>query len=672
MKRRLTSQLLLRKTRQVHPVGFALALFLMLSALANLFGCAGGTDIGNPEVTFSSDAALKSYIADQYAQSALPESLRADIMDGVSQPVMAGDPKYAALADYSETSVRETGVDESDKVKTDGTYLYVAGASAVHIVDASSTNGLRETARISVNGSVDSLYLYGPALIILYTPEDGAGNFWSDGGEAMAPAGIGVPEWLPINSRIGILTVDIHDPENPTIQKDLQMEGNLASSRLTGGRLHVVTQFLPDLPPLELWHDGMDAGKDQIVQDNRQLLESMPLDDLVPACVVYDADGQIIRQGRAVDTKNFLRPENPGGGSVVAVITLDLADLTSDFTSVGFICDVHHVYASTDSLYLISTWYDETNSENAATGESLFQTIIHQLDISGTNVTYTASGAVKGQALNSFSMSEYADTLRIATTTGYVWDGSAQNHVYCMKRQDKMLAVIGRLENLASGERVTAARFIGNKGFLATSAQTGPLLTLDLTHPENPTVSGELKVSGIVAAIYPTRNPLILTIGKTAAADDDMVWYQGVQMSLFDVSDLAAPKLLDTQTIGDRGTESEALYNYKAFAFQPEKNLLALPVALFEHQTPPLSPSDTGMPTFNGLYVYEITPDNALKNTGRIPVIDDAEGMNGDADWLRGVFMDNRVIAVSADTVIAAELPGLTEPFDSLMLPDSP
>ncbi|MDO9262554.1 MAG: beta-propeller domain-containing protein [Desulfosalsimonadaceae bacterium] len=667
MNRRLTCPLLRLTMRQVHPVGFAPALVLMLSTLALIFGCAGGTDIGNPEGNFSSDAGLKSYLVDQYAQSALPESLKTDAMDGISQPV-TDNPKYADLADYSETSVREPGLNESDKVKTDGTYLYVAGASAVHVVEAGTTTGLREAARIPVNGSVDSLYLYGPALVILYTPENGAGDFWAGSDETAAPTGIGVPEWLPVNSRIGILTVDIRNPENPAIQKDFQAEGSLVDSRLNNHVLHVVTQFLPDLPPLELWHDGTQAAKNQTAQDNRQLLDSMSLDDFIPAVTVYDADGQIIHRGRLVDTENFLKPENPGGGSVVAVITLDLADLSGDFAGVGFICDVHHIYASTNSLYLIATRYDDINSEFAATGDSPFQTIIHRMDLSGENVTYAASGDVPGQVVNSFSMSEYGGVLRIAATTGYVWDGSAQNHVYCLQQQNNALAIIGRLENLASGERVTAARFIGNQGFLATSAQTGPLLTLDLSIPETPAVAGELKPLGVVAAIYPIDGQRLLTIGKATAADGDAVWYQGVQMSLFDVSDITAPKLLDTRTIGDRGTESEALYNYKAFTFQPEKNLLALPVALFEHQAPAISPSDTGMPTYNGLYVYEITGGKTFQDRGRIPVMADAMGITGDAEWLRGVFMDNRVVAVSPDAVIAAELPGLTEPFDSVTL----
>ena len=668
MNRRLACPLLCRTMHTIHPVGFALAFVLMLSMLPLISGCAGGTDIGNPEGNFSSDAGLKSYLVDQYAQSALPESLKTDAMDGISQPEMTDNPKYADLADYSETSFREPGLDESDKIKSDGTYLYVVGASAVHVVEAGTTTGLRKAARIPVNGSVDSLYLCGPVLVILYTPENGAGDLWAGSDEAAAPTGIGVPEWLPVNSRVGILTVDIHDPENPVIQKDLHAEGNLVDSRLNNHLLHVVTHFLPDLPPLVLWHDGTEVGENQTAQDNRQLLESMSLDDFIPAATVYDANGLVLRQGRLVDTENFMRPENPGGGSVVAVITLDLADISRDFTSVGFVCDVHHIYASANALYLIATRYNDIHMELAATGDSAFQTIIHRMDLSGANVTYAASGDIPGQVLNSFSMNEYEGTLRIATTTGYVWDGSAQNHLYCLQQQNKTLTIIGRLENLASGDRVTAARLIGTRGFLSTSAETGTILTLDLSNPENPSATGVLKVPGIVAAIYPLGDPLILTIGKAMETDGDGAWYQGVQMSLCDVSDPATPTLLDTRTIGDRGTESEALYNYKALTFQPENSLLALPVARFEHQTPTISPSDTGTPTFNGLYLYEITGGKTLQDRGRIPIMADATGTNGNAEWLRSIFINNRVVAVSADAVIAAELPGLMEPFDSVTL----
>ncbi|RJP84154.1 MAG: hypothetical protein C4518_19820 [Desulfobacteraceae bacterium] len=651
------------------PTILTIALALVLTALAIVSGCAGGTDIGNPEgASFSSDGVLKSYIADQYAQSALPDSMKDDVIDGVPQPEAPDTPGSAAFKDYSETSIRETGVDESDKVKTGGNRIYVAGTSTVHIVDTTAEDGLNEAARIPVKGPVDSLYLYGASLVILYTPEDGSGELWSGRTDEKAPAGIGIPEWIPVGSRIGILTVDIQDPENPAIQTDLQVEGRLVSSRLTNGLLHVVTQFLPDLPPLELSYDGSETGKGQTIDANRELLDAMTLDDLVPSYESYDTDGVMTRQGRLVETENFIKPETPGGGSVVAVITLDLADLSKTFTSVGLISDVHHVYASKDSLFLSATRYDGAPVENGSPDASRFQTELHQLDISSAEVRHAASGTVPGQILDLLSMSEYADVLRIATTTGHVWDGSAQNHVYCLQRQDKTLTMVGKLENLASGKRGTAARFIKARGFLATSAESGRLLTLDLSKTESPSVAGELKTPGIGAALYPLGDQFLLTMGKAATTADDESWYQGIQLALFDTSDFAAAKLLSTHTIGDRGTESEALYNHKALTFRPEESLLALPMALYEHQNPQPDPSETGAPVFNGLYVYELTGENIFKYRGRISMADEGSGMFNDAGWLRGVFMNNRVYAVSADKVVAGDLPDISEPFESVIL----
>lgn len=72
--------------------------------------------------------------------------------------------------------------------------------------------------------------------------------------------------------------------------------------------------------------------------------------------------------------------------------------------------------------------------------------------------------------------------------------------------------------------------------------------------------------------------------------------------------------------IGDRGTESEALYEHKAFTFWPGHPLLAIPVDLCEHVTPPPAdePWSYGTPTFHGLYVYRITTDAGFELLGRI------------------------------------------------------
>jgi uncharacterized secreted protein with C-terminal beta-propeller domain len=70
---------------------------------------------------------------------------------------------------HSTTNVQETGVDESDRVKTDGQYLYIASDNAVLIVEAVPADSMNISGRIDVNGSVESLYLYNEKLVIFIT-----------------------------------------------------------------------------------------------------------------------------------------------------------------------------------------------------------------------------------------------------------------------------------------------------------------------------------------------------------------------------------------------------------------------------------------------------------------------------------------------------------------------
>ena len=62
----------------------------------------------------------------------------------------------------------------------------------------------------------------------------------------------------------------------------------------------------------------------------------------------------------------------------------------------------------------------------------------------------------------------------------------------------------------------------------------------------------------------------------------NFAWYQGMKIAIFDVTDVANPKEMHKVEIGDRGTDSYALNDHKAFLFDREKNLLVLPVLLAE------------------------------------------------------------------------------------------
>jgi uncharacterized secreted protein with C-terminal beta-propeller domain len=642
---------------------------LVLACMMAVVGCNDSSSSSGANADhFKSDEALTAYLKDQFATSATPSPVRYYMMENAPADSDAGGDKG-----FSTTNLQEAGVDEADMVKTNGDYLFIATESDVRIVSARPADSMNVANYIKAGGSIDSIYLYDSKLVILYRQfngNDGPILYKED-----ANIRVGMPYWIPYQEKTGMLMVDVSNPASPQTIKDIQVDGYLVSSRITGGNLHVITQFLPNLPPLDIWYDGSQEDKETVAEANKKTLAALTLDDFVPTYTVNDACGVAVEKGRAVATSDFIKPQEESGGSMVTIITIDMADPAADFTSTGFVADVQNIYASTQSLYLVSTLYHYAEDTYDQEGfviwsNPTFETRIHKFDL-GDTVTYAAAGKVDGEILNQFSLGEYNGVLRIATTTGYTWDQTSKNHVFCLQNNNGKLDVIGSIRDIAPGERLYSARFMGDKGFLVTFVQVDPLFTLDLSDPRNPRVAGELKVPGFSTYLHPLNDQYLLSIGEDTQSEGDIVKINGLQLSIFDISDFAHPMLLHTEKIGDRGTYSEALYNHKAVTFWAEKNLLALPVNLNEISDPQ-NPEDWGKNTFNGLYVYQITDDYDFKFLGRMNMFvwDEADANNWmySPSWYRGVFIEDYIYSLTSFTVKAAPIDNITEPFITLDL----
>jgi hypothetical protein len=106
----------------------------------------------------------------------------------------------------------------------------------------------------------------------------------------------------------------------------------------------------------------------------------------------------------------------------------------------------------------------------------------------------------------------------------------------------------------------------------------------------------------------------LIGLGKDAVeASADFAWYQGLKLALFDVSNPRAPKEIDSLVIGDRGSESEALYDPHAFFFDESRGLLAIPVELVELPEGSTDPSAYGEVTGQGAYVYHVSPEEGFE-----------------------------------------------------------
>ncbi len=247
-------------------------------------------------------------------------------------------------------------------------------------------------------------------------------------------------------------------------------------------------------------------------------------------------------------------------------------------------------------------WETERNNLMAAYVDmhkrELEQTSIAKLPLSDFKVV--AIGSVPGRPLNQFSLDEYQDTFRIATTVGgrNIGGGAkSANDVYVL---DTNMKSIGSVLDLGKEERIYAVRFMGNKGYVVTFKETDPLYVLDLADAASPKVAGELKIPGYSSYLHPLTNTLIVGIGK-----ED----QSVKVSLFDVSDSSKPTEVAKYLLTDYW--SQVASTHHAFLQDAKHNLFFMPgdkggyIFSYEHNDLTLLKTIEGYGIQRALYIND-------------------------------------------------------------------
>ncbi len=628
--------------------------------------------------TFSDYEELEVYLKNQYSTRVRSYGdLELDVAVDVLLPtdLPAPEPKNGLEADtdssespgssdssgngFSGTNIQELGVDESDKVKTDGNFFYVAAAQEVNIVAIDPALEIVSTISLEKLGNVNSLYLYEEILVVLY---DSYSSF---------PKPVMEEDYGWYYNNMGVAFYDVSNQAEAVLLKTVELEGSLVSSRRIGNKLHVVQQFSPIMPPIRYYYEPGLETKDDVVEENKERVEEVSLEKLIPYySVIYpkSKDAEILP---VVAPENFYKPvDENGGGQIATVVTFDLDRLDDSFDAIAMIANARSVYASTRALFVFS---DRWNDGAPADSPSRQQTEIYKFDLTGDSVTAVASGRVNGTILNQFSLGEDEDVLRVATNTR-IWTKDQSeifNHIYCLRENGTSLDVIGKIENLAFGEQIYAARFIGKRGFLVTFVNVDPLFTLDLSDPTAPKVAGELKVPGYSDYIHPWGENHLITIGKDAISDGRTTWTQGVQLSIFDVTQFDNPSLLHKLIIGDRGTQSEANYNHKAFTFWTEHDLLAIPIDLYKvtDRTLDSSPSTYGNYVSSDLYVFSISQESGFEQIGTLPVQISKPNQFVYNPWTRGVFVEENIYSVTESVMHSAVIDNIDGTTLDLTLP---
>ena len=166
-----------------------------------------------------------------------------------------------------------------------------------------------------------------------------------------------------------------------------------------------------------------------------------------------------------------------------------------------------------------------------------------------------------------------------------------------------------------------------------TFKQTDPLYVINLSDPAKPAVLGAIKVPGFSNYLQAadTTGAKLIGFGRDAdVASDGSVTVKGLKLSLYDFTDLAKPRELDSYFLGDASSNSIALSDHKAFLYSVSKKLLVIPAVLYAG----------GQINFAGALAFTLDNDHfTLK--GRV---DHSAGGASEPDYWNGYdYYDNTV-----------------------------
>lgn len=254
-------------------------------------------------------------------------------------------------------------------------------------------------------------------------------------------------------------------------------------------------------------------------------------------------------------------------------------------------------------------------------------TIFYVFNIDKTDVSYRGLFIVDGELLDQFAMAEYKDYFIVATTVNryelivrraipeplitimpieesivieiemryrrewtetlttlpergdsrriihvfpilslhIVPTGEPVNNIYVVDLAS--LEVIGRLEGLAPGERIYAARLIGDVFYLVTFREVDPLFAIDISDPRSPRVIGFLKTPGFSEYLHPLPGNRMLGVGV-----DDSI---SLKISLFNITD--PTNIAEISTLKIKPGWSPLLVDHRAITTHYSRRLVFIP-----------------------------------------------------------------------------------------------
>ncbi len=575
--------------------------------------------------TFSSYGELENFLKVNMEKGRNLESFRFPLLEGGERDVLiqSGETFYESAVvpepappDYSTTNIQVAGVDEADIVKTDGEYIYVVSGSSIFVLKAFPPNQAELLSKIELNGTYGAqIYVNKDKLTVL-------GNHYPflpyDPLETEERSLIGPYVYT---EEVFIKVYDITDRANPLLTRTLILNGTLSGSRMIENYVYAVINQPATQP------NGNEPEVEVILPT-------------ISGDYVKEVEATEIRY---VDTPDIFY-------YFTTIVAVNVINDEQNPTYEPFLTgQTTNMYVSLSNMYLVvpntNLWILRENGN-----EPREETLIYRVKLDQEKIDVEAEGAVAGYVLNQFSMDEYNDFFRITTTEWRIENST--NNLFILNMN---LSTVGKLENLAPGERIYSTRFMGDRCYLVTFRQIDPFFVIDVGNPNEPKVLGYLKIPGFSGYLHPYDEDHIIGIGKQD---------NNVKLSLFDVTNVTAPIETAKYIVEADWSDSTVLWDHKAFLFDKTKQLLALPVSINwfairdEYYTKGF---------WQGAYVFDISLDLGFTLEGNVTHQNVADQFESGLEVKRLLYIDNVLYTISEKKVKLNDLESL-EPLNEIEL----
>lgn len=554
--------------------------------------------------------------------------------------------------DYSKTNNQVEGVEESDRILTDGYKIYIISGQTFFIVDA-DTLAIDYQMAIE-DGYMNGLYLYQDRIVLVsnvwhYYETTCTGYYWED-------------RFYPEDDYVGDWSSD-----DETVTSDDETTTNETTTVTKETTLYTYTcyrySYGTQIQILDV-EDTTDVTIErELYFDSSYLIDSRMIDDqlfLVMNNHMYDYGFNDdffvpLYKDSVVSDELMMIPANniyfmPNDGESFGFLTLATLSVTDDeaATVKAYLGSTYQIYMSQNNLYtVVHKWnYIE------ATRRYEHFTFILRFEIEADELVYKAIASVEGSPLNQFSMDEHDGVFRIATT-GYSFSDDDEwqidNYMFLLDAtSDDEMTQISFLSGLGKpGERIYAARFAGDIAYVVTFEQIDPLYKLDLSDPENPFVAGELEEEGVSDYLHIISDDLMLGVGRQAETDGEWTRFIGVKVALYDTTG-NDPVNLDTYLVEGSYSYTNVMWDHKALlTFTPSgENFTYIGIPIYEYY-------DSWHHSSQNVYLFKVGHEGTLALLTKLTHMEiNDQGYYQYFDSIeRTVMIDNYVYTVSYSSI---------------------